>query len=198
MIMIRLFATHKIKTQVSFKKSLWALLLCASAAAWIGISTVQADENDPGDNMENTELTFQNAAQEQHAKNLAIKATLQDEAVMSAISQAKEAGNYEEARTLFKQSVTEYMQEISDKRADGEGWGNIAKDLGVHPRYLGLGHYKNNAKFAGYNYSSQNKDLDLAPGHSEDKSGGHGFGQGGGNGHGNGGGNGVGQGGGKK
>ena len=196
--MIRLLPTYTTKTQLSLKKFLLAFFICASVATWFGISTIQADEYDPGDYMENTEVNFQNAAQEQHTKNIAIKAALQDDAVITAISEAKKSGDYEAARTEFKETVAKFMQEISDRRAEGEGWGYIAKDLGVHPKYLGLGHYKNNAKLAGQNYSSQNKDRGLALGHSKDKSGGHGFGHGGGNGHGNGGGNGVDHGGGKK
>jgi hypothetical protein len=196
--MIGLFPTCTTKKQLSLKKFLFAFFICASVVTWIGISTIQADDNDPGDYMENTEVNFQNAAQKQHAKNIAIKAALQDDAVIREISEAKKSGDYEAARALFKETVAEFMQEISDRRADGEGLGKIAKDLGVHPKYLGLGHHKNNTKPAGQNYSRQNKDRGLALGHSKDKSGGHGFGHGGGKGHGNGGGNGVGHGGGKK
>ncbi len=192
--MIRLLPTYTTKTQLSLKKFLLAFFICASVATWFGISTIQADENDSGDYMENTEGNFQNAAQKQHAKNIAIKAALQDDAVKTAISEAKKSGDDEAARTEFKETVTEFMQEISDRRAEGEGWGYIAKDLGLHPKYLGLGHYKTNAKLAGQNYSSQKKDRGLALGHSKDKDGGHG----GGNGHVNGGGNSVGHGGGKK
>lgn len=196
--MTRLSPTCTNKKQLSLIKFLLALFICGSVATWIGISTLQADENDPGEYMENHEVNFQNAAQEQHAKNLAIKAVLQNSDLMEEISDTKKNEGDEAARAQFKEAVEAYMQEISDKRAEGEGWGNIAKDLGVHPKYLGLGHYKNNPKVAGQNYSNQNKDRSRAPGYSEDKSGGHGFGQGGGNGHGNAGGNGGGQGGGKK
>jgi len=196
--MIWLLQTYTTKKPLSLKKFLLVLFICASVATWIGISTIQADENDPGDYMENTEVNFQNAAQEQHAKNIAMRAALQEPAVIEAISKAKESGDFEAARTQFKETVADFMQEISDRRAAGEGWGYIAKELDVHPKYLGLGHFKNKAKLAGQNYSSQNKDRSLALGHSKDKGGGHGVDHGHGNGHGNAGGNGGSHGGGKK
>lgn len=193
--MIRLFSTYKTKKQRFLKKILLAFFMCVSVATWFGISAVQADEqSDPGEYMENNDVNFQNATQEQLARNIAIEAALKDEPVAAAI----EGGNDEEARTQFEEAVETYMQEISRKRAEGEGWGNIAMDLGVHPGYLGLGHSKKDANFAGQNYSTENKDRGLALGHSEDKSGGYGFDQEGGNGNGNGGGNGGGHGGGKK
>jgi hypothetical protein len=193
--MIRLFPTYTTKKQLSLRKFLLAFLVCASVATWIGISTIQADENDPGDYMENNEVNFQNAAQEQHARNIAIKAALKDLAVIEAISNAKESGDFDAARTRFKETVADFMQQISDKRAEGWGWGNIAKYYDVHPRFLGLGHYKNKAKLAGQNDSSQNRDQGLALGHSKDKVGGSGVGQGHGIGNENGGGNGGGHGG---
>lgn len=193
--MIRLFPTCINRKQLFLKQFLLTFFICASVAVWMGISTIQADENDPGDYVENTEVNFQNNAQEQHAKNVAIKAALQDPEVIAAISDAKQSGDFEAARTLFRETVAEFMQQISDRRAAGEGWGYIAKDLGVHPKYLGLGHFKNKEELAGQNYSSQNKDSGgLALGHSKDKGGGHGVD----NGHGNGGGNSGGHGGGKK
>jgi hypothetical protein len=198
--MIRLFPTDTTKKQLSLKKFLLTFFVCASVITWIGTATLQADENDPGDNMQNNEVNFQNAAQAQHAKNIAIKAALKDPAVMEAISNAKESGDFGAARTQFKETVADFMQQISDKRAEGWGWGNIAKYFDVHPRYLGLGHFKNKAKLAGQNNNSisQNKDQGLALGHSKDKVDGYGVGQGHGSGHGNAGGNGGGHGGGQK
>lgn len=190
--MIGLFPTGKTKNQISLKKFLLAFFVCASVVTWIGISTIQADEDDPANNVENTELSFQNAAQEQHAKNIAIKAALQDDAVITAISEAKKSGDYEAVRTEFKETVAEFMQEISDRRAQGEGWGDIAKDLGVHPKYIGLGHYKNKAKYSAQTklgsqkHNGHNKNRGLALGHSKDKSGGHGVGHGRGKGGGHG------------
>jgi len=180
--MIRLFPIHTNRKQLSLKQFIFAFFICASVVTWMGISAIQADEVDPGDYAENTEADFQNAAQEQHARNLAIEAALQDDAVTAAI----ESGDDEAARTEFERAVEAYMQEISEKRAAGEGWGNIAKDLGVHPKYLGLGHFKNKEELASENYNSQNKARGLALGHNKDKGGGYGVGHEGGNGHGNG------------
>jgi hypothetical protein len=196
--MIRLFQTYTIRKRLSLKQFHLAFFICAAVVVWFGISTIQAGEVDPGDYGENSEVNFQNAAQEQHARNIAIMAALKDDVVTVAIQR----GDDEAAKSEFKAAVAEFMQQISDRRAEGEGWGHIAKDLGVHPKNLGLGHYKNNAKLAGQTYGSRNKDHSLALGRSKGKSGGHGFGQQGGNGHGNGNGighgNGGGHGGGKK
>jgi hypothetical protein len=190
--MIRLFPTQTNRKQLSLKQFALVFFICASAATWIGISTIQADDVDPGEYVGNTEVDFQNAAQEQHAKNIAIRAVLQNTELMNEISSAKRDGD-EAARTQFKEAVAAYMQEISEKRAEGEGWGNIAKDYGVHPKYLGLGHFKKNQEHAGQYYSSQNKDGGLALGHSKDKAGGYGVSNGHGNGVGNGGGHGRGK-----
>ena len=183
--MIRLFPIYTNRRKLSLKQIFLVFLISASAITWIDISTIQAEEVAPGDYVGTTEVNFQNATQEQLARNIAIEAALKDEPVTAAI----QSGNDEEARAQFEEAVEAYMHEISDKRAEGEGWGNIAMDLGVHPGYLGLGHSKKDASFAGQNYSSQNKDGGLAIGHSMDEGGGHG----GENGHGNGGGNGGGR-----
>jgi len=196
--MIRLLLNSTTKKQLSLKNFILTFFICIAVVTWIGLSAIQADENDPGDYVENSKVNFQNAAQRRHAKNVAIKAVLKDDEVMKEISDLKEKGEYDAARARFKDEVRQNMCEISNKRAEGEGWGNIAKYYGVHPKYLGLGHFKNNKEFAGKNYSSQNKNGGLALGHNGGKGGGHGFGHGGGNGHGNGGGNGGGHGGGKK
>ena len=140
-----------------------------------------------------------------------------------AIEKAKESGNFEDARALFKETVADNTQQITDMRADGRGWGEIAKAFDMNPKYLGLGHYKHKAKY-GAHYQTQyhnkseikaakakghkaqsmkghtsqknndhNKDRGLALGHGKDKSGGHGIGHGRGNSGGNGGGHGRGK-----
>ena len=190
------FDTDTAKKQRSLKKFLLAFFICAVIAPWIGISTIQADENDPGEYTENNEVNFQNAAQERHAKNLAIRMALKDDDLMQDVRDLKEEEDYEGARNLFKTAVNENMQEISKMRAEGWGWGNIAKYYEVHPKYLGLGHYKHKATHTGLNDSSQKEAQGLALGHSKEKGGSYGAAQGGGNGHGNGGGNGHGNGGG--
>lgn len=217
--MIGLIATTNNKKKISLKIFLVAFLACASVVTWIGISTLFAEEDDPADNMENTELSFQNTAQKKHAKNVAIKAALQDQDVIAAIEKAKESGeldDFKAARAQFKETVADITQRISNLRAEGKGWGVIAKDLGVHPRYLGLGHYKHKAKYSAHyqtqhriksenqavyagshkaqsmkghgsqKFNGHNKDQDLALSHGKNKSGGHGVGNGGGNGGGHG------------
>ncbi len=41
-------------------------------------------------------------------------------------------------------------KDITDMRAEGRGWGDILKELGLHPKYAGLGHFKNKAKYGAY------------------------------------------------
>ena len=130
--MIRLFPTAKTKKQIPLKKFLLVFFVCASVVTWIGISTIFADEDDPADN---TEASFQNPAQAQHAKNVAILAALQHTDVIKA----KEDQDPELAN-IIDAKIAEITKEISEKRADGEGWGIIIKSYNLHPKYLGLGH----------------------------------------------------------
>lgn len=130
--MIGLFPTGRTKKQIPLKKFLFALFVCASVVTWIGISTIFADEDDPADN---TETSFQNAAQAQHAHNVAILAALQHPDVI----EAKENQD-EDLVKIINEKIADITEEISQKRAEGMGWGNIAKYYGVHPKYLGLGH----------------------------------------------------------
>ena len=148
--MIRLLSIAKAKKQIPLKKFLLAFFVCAFVVTWIGISTIQADEDDPADNMDNTELSFQNAAQQQRTKNVAIKAAFEDPDVINAISEAKESGDFEAARDLIKETVELITKDILDMRAEGRGWGDILKELGLHPKYAGLGHFKNKAKYGAY------------------------------------------------
>jgi hypothetical protein len=145
--MIGLFPAGKTTKQIPLKKFILVSFVCAAVVAWIGISTIQADDDDPADNTENTEVGYQNGAQQQRTKNVAIKAALQDPRVIAAIEEAKESGDFEAARALFQRAVAYYTQQISDKRAEGRGWGDILKELGLHPKYSGLGHFKNKAKY---------------------------------------------------
>jgi hypothetical protein len=207
-VMIGRFQTAKTKKMI-LKRFLWTFFVCAAAVTWIGISTLLADENDPVDHMNNHAVDFQNAAQEQHAKNVAIKAALQDPEVIEAISDAKESGNFEEVRSLFKEKVADYTRQISDLRAEGWGWGEIARKFDVDPRYLGLGHFKNKAKYGAHSprqhhvrskvktakaatkpggpeYKGYNKDQNIALGNAKAVGGGQGASQGRGNGGGQG------------
>jgi hypothetical protein len=130
--MIGLFPTGKTKKQIPLKKFLLAFFVCASIATWIGISTIFADEDDPADN---TEASFQNPAQAQHANNVAILAALQDPDVIKA----KEDQDADLAN-IIDAKIAEITEDISAKRAEDMGWGDIAKFYNVHPKYLGLGH----------------------------------------------------------
>lgn len=130
--MIGLFPTGRTKKQIPLKKFLFALFVCASVVTWIGISTIFADEDDPADN---TEASFQNPAQAQHANNVAILAALQD----SDVIEAKENGA-ENLADIIDAKIAEITEEILELRAEGYGWGYIAKLKNVTPKYLGLGH----------------------------------------------------------
>jgi hypothetical protein len=96
-----------------------------------------------------TDASFQNAAQTQHAENVATQAALQDPVVIEAIARAKKSREQEDidaARSLLKETREAFNKQIYDLRSSGEGWGDIAKQLGVHPSFLGLGHSKTIAK----------------------------------------------------
>lgn len=91
--------------------------------AWFGIAHLQAAENNSDDEMENTEVIFQNEAQAQRAENIATQVALQD-------SDGK--------------TIEEITHEIYDMRSSGMGWGEIAQYYGLHPSISGLGHFKSN------------------------------------------------------
>jgi len=154
--MIGLFPVGKTKTQIPLKKLLLAFFVCAAVVTWIGISTIQADEDDPADDTENTEVGYQNGAQQQRTENVAIKAALQDPRVIAAIEKAKEERDFEKARALFNRAVEYYTEQISTMRVEGRGWGDILKELDVHPRYAGLGQFKNKVKY-GVHYPKQHQ-----------------------------------------
>lgn len=116
-----------------------------------------------------TDLTsaFQNPAQAAHAANLADAVasvgTEESETASAAVEEATEGlaeamatGTPEEieaAKTTLEEKEQAFAdvvsaltgvvsQDINDMRDAGMGWGNIAKELGVHPGVLGLGHTK--------------------------------------------------------
>jgi hypothetical protein len=179
--MIRLFSKAKTKMQISIRYLLSIFLLCAAVVIGIGSSSLRADA-DP---------RFQNEAQTQHAQNIAIEAAFQDQDVIAA----KNSGNYALMNELVDEKVAEFMQQISQMRVSGMGWGNIARKLEVHPRFIGLGHSKTDAKYdTAFTKSSDNgKAKGLALGHDKDCGEGRGIGNGGSKGGGNGGGRGGGR-----
>lgn len=122
------------------------LTVCAVICftGWLAIAQLQAS-----DDMDDPDVNFQNDAQAQHAHNLAFQAALQDREVARAIACAKKSGNPRDirrARRMFREKKEDYIEKISDMRASGMGWGNIARQLDVHPSFLGLGHSKYMAK----------------------------------------------------
>ena len=123
----------------SIKFMILTVCVVICLTAWLAIAKLQASE----DNMDHPDASFQNAAQAQHAQNVAIQATLQDPRVAKAIACAKKSGDPRDirrARALFHEKMEDYIEQISDMRASGRGWGEIAKDLNVHPSFLGRGH----------------------------------------------------------
>ena len=181
--MIDLFSARKIKKNVSFKYLLLTFFVCISMAAWLGISDLRADENDPEPNSDEFEEGFQNITQEQRAAKLADAAASQDL-------------DSEKDEKFF-------TEQIREMRESGMGWGAIVHklnadyQLNLHPSILGLGHFSKSPKAV---YSSKhssvqsgnNQGQGFAWGHSKDNisnlDGGNAGGNGGGRGGGNGGG----------
>jgi hypothetical protein len=211
------FAKNTIK-QRSIKFIFRTISICIFA--WLGIASIQATEINSGDTAETTDVSFQNEAQAQRAKNIAAQVASQDTA----------------GRT-----IEEIIEDIYHMRSSGMGWGEIAQYYGLHPSISGLGNFKSNHKNAapiskqphwktelqeatarnhkggiaeGHGVSGtkaerndlglkvtkgyrKNEGKGLALGHSKDK-GSHGSGHSGDHGSGRGGGHGGGRGGGKK
>ncbi len=209
--MIELLSAEKNKLKISAKYLLLVFFVCISMVAWFGLTDLRADE---------PEVTFQNAAQAQHADNVARQAALQDPKVIELI----ELGRYKAARAVYREQVETISRQITRMRAAGMGWGDIVHKINreynydLHPSVLGLGHspksfeesvhhskhsgMKSKAKMVqkdsdiAYADSRQNNQgKGLALGHSKNKSSNRGGGHGGGNGGGEGGGNGGGKGG---
>jgi hypothetical protein len=133
----------------SIKFMILIVFVAVCLTGWMAIAKLQASE----DNMDNSDASFQNAAQAQHAHNLAVQAALEDPEVAEAIELAKESKDPQEskdAKALFHEKMDDFVDEISDMRASGMGWGNIAKQLDVHPSFLGRGHSKFMAKNNSY------------------------------------------------
>lgn len=131
------------------------------------------DADDPTDDVDDEDITpsFKNPAQAAHASQLAnevasrgsteTEAALSDvEAAQEGLEEAMATGTPEEieqatteleaAEKAYADAVAELTGVVSkdlvDMREAGMGWGNIAKELGVHPSILGLGHTKGKQK----------------------------------------------------
>ena len=168
--MIRLLSNAKGEKHISIRYFLSIFFLCTAVVIGIGLSSIRAD----------TDTHFQNDAQTQHAQNIAIEAAFQDEKVI----EAKNSGNFALMNRLVDEKVEQFMEQISEMRAAGVGWGNIAKEFDVHPRFIGLGHSKTDAKqdTTVAKNRDKSKDNGLSLGHGKDHSNnGRGAGHGGGN-----------------
>jgi uncharacterized membrane protein YgcG len=223
--MTELIETVKIQKKISARYIFVTFFVCISMVAWLGLSDLRADEDDPDDNDNGSEVILQNSAQEKKADDVARQAALQD----PLFNEYLKEGMYDEARALYLGNVETFTDQITAWRADGRGWGWISHQLRVHPSWLGTAHtpmtyseYVDHHKHSNIKSQSkkaqkpadpaddlaygaesdQHKGKGLALGHSKNKSsnrgGGNGGGKGGGNGGGKGGGNGGGKGGGKK
>ncbi|MFB0506838.1 MAG: hypothetical protein ACETWT_08895 [Thermodesulfobacteriota bacterium] len=112
---------------------------------WMGKSLLQASE----DIAYTVEVSFPNDAQAQHAENVATSAALRDPEVAAAFENAKKTGNLNDlanAEALLAEKVENLIQEIADMRRSDMGWGEIAREFGLHPGVLGLGHSKTEAR----------------------------------------------------
>ena len=217
--MIGLLLTEKNSQKISVKYFLLTFFVCLSMVAWLGISDLRADEDDPDNNSDEYEVRFQNAAQAQRTDNVARQAALQDPLFNDLIDQ----GRYKAARAVYLGKVETLSRQISRMRANGMGWGDIVHKINVeynyelHPSVLGLGHspksFKESVHHSKHSYKKSKskmvqKDYDLAYsdsrlnnqgkghalGHSKDKNSNRGGGHDGGNGGSKGGGNGGGKG----
>ena len=189
--MIGLLSTGKNKKSISVKYLFLTIFVCISMIAWLGISDIRADGNDPEPHPDEFERGV-NDAQTQRLENLANEAAEKD----------PDPDDYD------------YEELIEGWRESGMGWGEIVHtlnedpyNLNIHPSVLGLGNSpKSSEAVQSSKHSSMqsgnNQGQGLAFGHSKDKSsnldGGRGGGHGGGRGGGNGGGHGGGNGGGRK
>lgn len=178
--MIDLLSTQRNKKKISVKYLILTFFVCVSMVAWLGITDLRADVDDPEDNTDEM-----NKAQTLRLENVANEAASQD---------PDESKN------------EEFYSSLIDKwRASGMGWGDIVHklnrdyDLNIHPSVLGLGESKKSSQEAVQSskhssmQSGNNQGQGLALGHSKENNS-----NGGGNGGGKGGGNGGGKGGGKK
>ena len=128
---------------IGFVLSTFLVLICITV--WMGKSSLQASE----DIAYTVEVSFPNDAQAQHAENVATSAALRDPDVVAAFENAKKTGNLDDlanAEALLAEKVENLIQEIADMRRSDRGWGEIAREFGVHPGVLGLGHSKTEAR----------------------------------------------------
>ncbi len=126
-MMIGLLSAEKNRMKTSAKYVLRIFFVCISMVAWFGLTDLRADE---------PEVMFQNAAQAQHADNVARQAALQDDKVIELI----ELGRYKAARAVYNDRVETFTRQIARMRLAGMEWEEITDRYGVHDSVLGLGH----------------------------------------------------------
>jgi hypothetical protein len=216
--MTGLLLAGKNQKKISAKYLFLTFFICVSMIAWLGISELRADEDDPDKNPDEYEVRYQNAAQVQRTDNVAREGALKDPYVNELIDE----GHYRRARAVYHGIVETLTRQITRMRAAGMGWGDIVHkinmeyDYELHPSVLGLGHSSKSFKESvhhskpsykkskskmvqrdsdlAYAYSHQNNQgKGLALGHSKNKSSNRGGGNGGNKGGGNGGGRGNGK-----
>jgi hypothetical protein len=140
-----LISKGRVGKQISIKNLLSILMVGTFIVIGIGVSGIWANEDNTENNFDEDSFSYQNAAQAQHAHNVAIQATLQDPEVAKAFARArasKDPQDIQDAKELFHDKLEDFSKQISDMRSSGMGWGNIAKHLDVHPSFLGRGHSK--------------------------------------------------------
>ena len=203
-----LLLTWKNEKKISTKYLFLTFLVCVSMVAWLGISDLKADDNDPDNNPDEYEVRYQNAAQAQRTDNVARQGALQDPLISDLIDR----GRYKEARAVYLGNVETLTRQITRMRAAGMGWGDILHKINMeynydlHPSVLGLGHspksfkesvqhskpsYKKSkskmvekdSDLAHANSRQNNQGQGLALGHSKNKSSNRGGGRGGGKGN---------------
>ncbi|MCK5068907.1 MAG: helix-turn-helix domain-containing protein [Desulfocapsa sp.] len=133
--------------------------------------SVGADEPADTEEAEDLVSNFQNPAQAAHASQLAgAVASAENTAVEEAMTDVDKATeDFENATAANDQEAIDEAQEaldaaveahgtvvsnltgitqadIADMREAGMGWGNIAREIGVHPSVIGLGHTKDKQK----------------------------------------------------
>jgi hypothetical protein len=176
--MIDLLSTGK---NLSVKYLLLTFFVCISMVAWFGISDLRADEDDLEDNKYENEEGYQNSAQEQHVRNIAIKAASQDPD--PAHGEAFYINKIEEMRSEEGMGLGQIVHAL-----------NRDPNLEIHPSVLGLGHSPVSSEepvqlpMHSSIQSGKNHGQGLALGHSKENSNNRGGGNRGGNGGGKGGG----------
>ena len=137
-----LISKGKAGKQISIKNLLSILMVGIFIVIGIGISGLWANE----DNTENNvDFSYQNAAQAQHAHNVAIQATLQDPEVAKGFAHpraSKDPKAFKMQKNCFMINW-KILAEQNFRYANHLVWDGaiLRKHLDVHPSFLGRGRY---------------------------------------------------------